>query len=860
MGIIFHKKLNTPCEQLTTPAQVKNVVDTDTIYRQVTTIRLARREADMLESIEPDSLIRPQSQVFESNEFKKWRKRQSESTQHASESEQLRRYADYVKRSLPAFCFSVSYFDETEKEVTTYENGQRVSRVVKAPWRKQEAAHLNGLVSLDGDDFNFDIREWFAQFSEEKLREWGHVMDFITSSGRGLKVVFRARPEWGNIIENARKMAELMGLPPIDESCKDASRLSFAPSRKAGDILFLDEEQLVSYENPEYERLYGSIYRSGQSNGALPKVSNSESSSKQQNESLGVEEFRADEEFTYLGVPITKIADSYLNGKTPQRGERHKMSLVLADNFRYLFDGDAKMIEKALLSLSWVQDIVKERNENVAQTVKSALTYTEQQQMPRKLREALIKAGVKPAASESQNAQLPYDAWAKTLKRMTGFLGCYIPAISFIVEWILRPGGIISSACMYIANLTDCWYINWEGRPQRINLLGLIIGPSRRGKGFAVVQDEAIMEPMRQDDAVGREQERQFKLAQSKNEQSKDKDKRAVERPHAEIRYVPARTSNNILFRRMSNAVRIMSDGSKFYRHIYMFCSELMSFVQARGDFQQKRDILLASMSNERSGVDYAHKDSVNDTFPVHFVGIFTGTPVSLQNLINNKNIGDGLEARFASFLMPERRFKMRPYQNKRQDTSHIAEMSMWANRFKSLHGEIKGLGRLTKHVYNICSAYNEDADNRGDEAALIMGLSMQDKLMAICIPQVISTQPDWEVFKRTMTVRVTQRHLDFATLMFEVMMKCEDALFGRLWQNSIDNAHLAENQPRTVTDNTAKNFEMLEEVFTTADVQRVWKYTSNATASTTVKELCKKGYAEKLARGRFRKLMTTIE
>ena len=562
----------------------------------------------------------------------------------------------------------------------------------------------------------------------------------------------------------------------------------------------------------------------------------------------------------YQGVPVVKIVDCLLEGKVPQPGERHKTSLILADLLRYILDGNAKLIERVLCSLPWVQDIIHERGENVTQTVKSALSYTEKQQIPRKLREALIKAGVKPSAEENQAALLPYNDWANKLKRMVTFLGCYLSAISFIVEWILRPGGIISSACMYVAHLTDCWYTNWEGRPQRINLLGLVIGPSRRGKSFAVVQDEAIMEPMRLEDKHGREQERRFKLAQAKNEQSKDKDKQAMERPQAEIRYIPARTSNNVLFRRMSNAVRTLSDGSKFFRHIYMFCSELLSFVQARGDFQQKRDILLCSMGNERSGVDYVNKDSINDTFPVHFIGIFTGTPVSLHYLINENNIADGLEARFASFLMPDRQFKMRPYQSKPQDTGYVDEMRMWAERFKSLQGEIKGLGRLTKHVYNICSAFNEDADNRGDEAALIMGLSMQDKLMAVCIPQVISTQPNWDEFKRTMTVRVTQRHLDFASLMFDVMTKCEDALFGRLWQNSLDNAQKIENQPRTVTDNTAQKFALLDEEFTTADVQRIWPYTSNATASTTCSQLCEKGYAQKIKRGIFRKLVSTIE
>ena len=256
MATVCQKTLSSACEQVTTTAQVSNVVDSENIYRQVNVIRMAREEADLLASIEPDAPMRPPSQILESPNFLKWKNSLSDTEQKFPDAELLRRYADSVKRSLPGFCFSVDHFDETEREVTVYENGQRAKRTVKAPWRKQEAVHLNGLATLDADKLDFDIPSWFAKFSEEQLREWGIVMAFITSSGHGFKAVFKARPEWGNLIENARKMAELMELPSIDESCKDASRLSFAPSRKAGDILFMDEEQLVSYVNPEYERLY----------------------------------------------------------------------------------------------------------------------------------------------------------------------------------------------------------------------------------------------------------------------------------------------------------------------------------------------------------------------------------------------------------------------------------------------------------------------------------------------------------------------------------------------------------------------------------------------------------------------------
>ena len=78
MAITAQKSLNSACELVTTTAQVSNVVDSDIIYRQVITIRPARKEADLLDSIEPNALVRPQTQILESQDFKKWQRHQTE--------------------------------------------------------------------------------------------------------------------------------------------------------------------------------------------------------------------------------------------------------------------------------------------------------------------------------------------------------------------------------------------------------------------------------------------------------------------------------------------------------------------------------------------------------------------------------------------------------------------------------------------------------------------------------------------------------------------------------------------------------------------------------------------------------------
>ena len=129
---------------------------------------------------------------------------------------------------------------------------------------------------------------------------------------------------------------------------------------------------------------------------------------------------------------------------------------------------------------------------------------------------------------------------------------------------------------------------------------------------------------------------------------------------------------------------------------------------------------------------------------------------------------------------------------------------------------------------------------------------------MAVCIPQVISTQPSWEEFVKTGEVKIEQYHLDFADLMCEIINKCEDALFGQLLQDMFDN-EARDTQLRRVYDKTAKFYALLPDEFTTQDVMKVWGYSQNVNASRRVSELEKNNIVEKVKRGVYRKLAKAV-
>ena len=742
-----------------------------------------------------------------------------------------------VKHTIEELIFVADDFAECEKPVKTFENGKEKEVVKKGKWRLQKSAHLNGLAVLDVDHLEQDPRELFKQWSEEQLRELGVLLVFITSSNKGIKFVFIARKEWGNLIENSLELARQLDLK-ADESGKDASRMSFAPSRQAGDILFYDPERMFSYENPEYDELFGEQYRS-------------EDGKNNASGSLEVQKFSISE-CRYKGVAMQKIVDCWVGLTPPEAGSRHKTSLELADNLRYICDSDPVMIEAILRAQSWVQDIIKERGENVSQTVKSALAFKEEKRIPKRMYRALKAAGVDELAGISK-MRLPYADWAKRLLKLP--LGCFGPALGYIDNDEIKPGGVIAAAGMYDTLLTKCSYLGSDGYSHRLNILALVIGKPATGKGFAVLQDKYIMDVMVKADAPGRELERKYKEGLNERETSqKEQAKDALKRPDAIVRYCPVKTSNNVFYRRQQNAVITLGDGTEYNLHLYTFASELLSIVKAGGSFQEKRDMMLQSFHNENNGVDYNNKDSVNGIFGMYYNLVATGTVDSLKKFVNPQNIGDGLATRLSVFVMPEGNFKMRPLCTKAKSMAAAEEMMEWGRKLDALQGEIKGLKKLVTHVYTLVAARAEEAANNGDEATKTMMMRMQDKVMALCIPQVISTQKSWEEFQQTMTVKITNQHLEFATLMFEVLSSCEEYLFGQMWQDYYDGEN-RDSQPRITYDKTNEYFLSLPSEFTTQNVMEIWGYSSTTTASTRIKDFIDAGLVKKISRGHFRKL-----
>ncbi len=168
---------------------------------------------------------------------------------------------DNKKKSLPFVIFIATY-DEWNKEFENKKTHERFFRM--GCWRSQEHCRLNGLCVIDFDHVEGNPREvWSAAYAKLSDEDKARILFvFITPSGHGLKVVFMADANIGNLIDNQIVFSQKLGLNP-DEACKDASRGAFLTT--TDDIIFIDEEKLITYESEDFGKRYNDEYHAGNS-------------------------------------------------------------------------------------------------------------------------------------------------------------------------------------------------------------------------------------------------------------------------------------------------------------------------------------------------------------------------------------------------------------------------------------------------------------------------------------------------------------------------------------------------------------------------------------------------------------------
>ena len=168
--------------------------------------------------------------------------------------QKLQQWTNSKKMWLPCFIFGVREFEAVPK---TDKDGNLIldeagNTILFRRRLQANIKELSRLFMFDGDHLPMDPREVYERTRRPGF-PWKVRLSHKTSSGHGIRLVSEANPDVGNIADNQIELARELGLlgmlgttgkPVTDDSCIDASRISYAP--RMCDIYYIDEDHLFN--------------------------------------------------------------------------------------------------------------------------------------------------------------------------------------------------------------------------------------------------------------------------------------------------------------------------------------------------------------------------------------------------------------------------------------------------------------------------------------------------------------------------------------------------------------------------------------------------------------------------------------
>ena len=810
-----------------------------------------------------------------------------------TDAEKLLAYAQEIKDNSTAFIYCCYEFDETTTGKGT-------------PFRHRRLAecHLNGLVMLDIDHVENPMQIWY------KLRDDAEMMKrvalvHITSSGYGIRIVFTADIKDGNLADNQIVFAQRLGYQP-DESCIDATRNSFAP--KEEDILYINEELLFDYYDENFDKRFTPEYRQKRTQplyhkfpsevekcaedctlGSGPEVKSeagkcagdctlgSGPQAKSQATSLLGQTPANSQKIMWQGYDVQGIIDQRYAGKLPcaEDSNRHKESLKLATDLLIMLDGDKAKVQRIVEAQSWVQEIIAERDENVAQTVESAAGCVAEKEkrnasaLPSK---ALLKAieeftgkDYREITSRSDlsrneeggmrnentiNAKL--EEWGREIEAMFADF----PLLKDICEGLKKsqyPAALFVGGGTTMTLMTRCWY-RFYHRPQnerRLNCSLYIIGHPASNKSMAEDIIEILSAPIEAADKAGLAALNRYKQDQKKkaaNKEGKDK-------PQGIIRIHPARTSNGQLIQDMLNAKENI-DGKEMQLHMFTFDTELDNSItlQSGGSWINKQAMELKAFHNEKDGQMYQNSDSPVDKFNVTWNYIYTGTPIALKKKVNERNFGSGLSTRLAVIPMPKTNYEMIGFEDKeRIDWQRLDRMKTWAFRLDSRYGELP-LWPLVKKLYDWTKNRMADCAEDDSEANELMLKRVPYHALNYAAPFI--DMRHWGSLHMENNHWIGEYEVDetdwkLCELIARIQYATQQHFFGVMAEKYFDDMNNdvqitgKRHQQRSVD-----GYNRLPDVFTKEDVMKCFGYNSDDSVKTKLRRLLENNLVEKIIEG----------
>uniref|UniRef100_UPI0009DDF234 hypothetical protein n=1 Tax=Prevotella sp. P6B1 TaxID=1410613 RepID=UPI0009DDF234 len=567
----------------------------------------------------------------------------------------------------------------------------------------------------------------------------------------------------------------------------------------------------------------------------------------------------------WRGYDIQRIIDERYRAKLPcaDDSNRHNESLKLASDLLVLFDGDRKLVQRILERQPWVQEIIEERDENVAQTVASAaermserekkyLTQCPSKAMQESICQACGLSWKQITRGEEADAatigEEEIDRWLQDWGEKIEALFPYYPALQDACKGLKRsqyPAALIVSGALMMTLMTRCTY-RFYHRPsklRRLNASALIIGDPASGKSFATRLYEFLAAPIVAADKVGKDTINRYREEMKTKGANKEKPKK----PKVVVRVHPSRTCNAQFIQDMVNAVENV-DGRDMQLHMLTFDTELDNTlaVQKGGSWIDKQNLELKAFHNEEDGQAYSNMDSIMQDFNVTWNYVYTGTPIALKKKVNEQNFGSGLATRLTCIPLPTTHFEMMDL-DEEVDEDSDNRLLEWAKKLDKTKGELS-IKRIVHTMYDWTARRMADAKDNESKA--------DEMLLKRCAYHGINYSAPFIVMRHWGELHQEGDYWcgefetdeiddQLAELIVNIQFACQRHYFGALAEKYFDDKLRDAATNRRHHQRTIDEYNKLPKEFSIDDVARLFQI-SIYTARTRVRRLMEDNAIEK--------------
>ena len=861
--IVFQPNINQPTQELVAEALKAMIEHPENIelidnYRQM---KRRMAEAEARQTVE--EFVK---EVVASDDYKRWlaselKKDERRTKKHMPDSdlERVKLYITQKKSSLPAIIPTITHFAKSK---------DRWGRI--GLWRVQQYGYLSGLAVVDGDhvpNVEERVNEWLQR---DDFKELGIVCIFITPSGEGVKVIFKAHEEWGNLQDNAYTMAEKLGiLEYADGQTKNSDHAHFIP--KADDVKYIDWEELFNYQNPAYEEKYGEAYRRGESEPTIPRWQELERQRKEarkqtagtvtaQPTTAAAPQAETSVEFSEEDEAFIKVLNEHYGPSLPPHTKHDTMQTETSHWLCYFNDNDPQKAIAMAKRLDWVKNWNPNPGE-VEDLCQSAAKKKLLTRYPKALKELMDKAGInlEQSAAGAKNANplaiLPFDRWCDQIE---GFFDVY-PCLREVCEPHPRrlwPFLLFASAAMMGTCMDLCYYYFYANESERTRLNYIIwgVGDPTSGKHSLERLMNLLLAPIIAESEIADDSTNTWKSETDAKGANKEKDLR----PEIFNRMFGYRSSNSEFIRSMISCKEEV-DGEMMGRHMVTCSSEKDLEIGRSGSWISKSNMVLLSFHGEYDDQHYANKQSVSGRYRVFWNMMETFTPPTLKLIVNERSVNSGLDTRTATIPMGEDDFKMIPL--RRKEDSKTAEyneaLKQWAYRLDQRRGELP-IWPLVEHVHKWCDDRRAIAEfNDRDKADWLLVKRVPYYGLNISAPYI--DMRHWEEREQTGTYIPDGVDRSLVDLVLDIQYKTQHYWYYELHRLYYDNQLRDAAQQRRRTTKFQECFRLLPEEFSTERFAQVFGYANNRAGQKTLQRLEEDKAIERTMRGHYKKLVSEL-